>query len=294
MYGPVVVGFDDSEHSAHAVAAAVREAQTRAVPLWMVHAYQWISPVAFGTAAGIEAEDAARDQAVALLDKAAGQVRDEHPDLVVQTVPAGGHAAQLLVEACPVPSLVVVGGRGHGGFSGLTLGSVALRVLSHSHVPVMVVRGEPRARTGRLMLGVDLDVPPTGLEVVEFAFDEADRRGADLCAINAWEDPTYLYHPVAAQFAQDVVARTQAVFCDRMDSQLGPSSKQHPTVGYTRQVLVGSPAGVLIESSQLADAVVLGGRLRAAGHEGMRIGAVAHTVLRHAHCPVIIVPEHWH
>jgi nucleotide-binding universal stress UspA family protein len=187
--GPVVVGIDDVEHSKHALDLAAHEARLRGVPLWLVHAYQWIPTAAFGVSMGIDAEETVRTVAGALLDEAAALVCAEHPGLVVQIVPAGGLAAQVLGEACPDASVLVVGGRGRGGFSGLMLGSVALRVLAHAHVPVMVVRGEARNRSGHLLIGVDVEEPASGPELLEFAFGEAVLRQADVHVVHAWEDP---------------------------------------------------------------------------------------------------------
>ena len=57
--------------------------------------------------------------------------------------------------------------------------------------------------------------------------------------------------------------------------------------------LIREPASrALVEASDQAELLVVGAQARAAGHEGLRIGAVAQTVLHHAHCPVVVVPEH--
>jgi nucleotide-binding universal stress UspA family protein len=290
--GPVVVGIDDVEHSKHALDLAAREAQLRDVPLWLVHAYQWIPTAAFGVSVGIEAEGTLRTAAEALLDEAAALVRTEHPGLAVQTVPAGGPAAQVLDEACPDASVMVIGGRGRGGFSGLMLGSVALRVLSQAHVPVMVVRGEVRTPSGHVLVGVDVEEPASGPELLEFAFGEAVLRQADVHVVHAWEDPRYLYLTVGGQYVTEQFDAQVAEREKQLDTLLAPWREKFPDVSVSRQVFASPPSRALVESSRQSDLIVLGGRVRSEGHEGLRVGALAHAILHHAHCPVLIVPEH--
>jgi nucleotide-binding universal stress UspA family protein len=290
MNQPVAVCVDDSEHSAHAIEAAAVEAQLRGVPLWLVHAYQWIPPAAFSLEVGIAAEDELRDAAVSLLDLAAERIRGSRPELTVETVPVGGHAPQALADVGREASLLVVGGRGHGGLVGQMLGSVALRVLSSARCPVMVVRGNDLTGSGRVVVGVDVVPTAAASQPVEFAFDEAVSRNADVTAIHAWDDDRYLYLTAGGEF---ITPQFAAMALDRrqsLDALLEPWGDKYPDVPCSRQMLAGSPAKVLAESSRLADLVVLGGRIRTDGHEGMRVGAVTRAVLHHAHCPVIVVP----
>lgn len=56
-----------------------------------------------------------------------------------------GHPAARLLADADDAELIVLGGRGHGGFAGLLLGSVSQRVATHAPCAVVVVRGRDDA-----------------------------------------------------------------------------------------------------------------------------------------------------
>ena len=54
---------------------------------------------------------------------------------------AEGNAAQVLLDASDGAELLVVGSRGHGGFTEALLGSVGQHCVQHANCPVVVIRG---------------------------------------------------------------------------------------------------------------------------------------------------------
>ena len=71
-----------------------------------------------------------------VLDKAvdAGHLASVHRHV------SEGHPAQVLLDAAESAELLVVGSRGHGGFTGMLLGSVSQYLVTHAQCPVVVVR----------------------------------------------------------------------------------------------------------------------------------------------------------
>lgn len=140
----IVVGVDGSEGSVAALRWAVAEATLRGAVVEAVSAFH----VPYVGAAAVmplmldpeEFEEAA----AAVLHKVVSQVDAEALDQPVVELVVEGPASTVLVEAGSRASMLVVGARGHGGLSGMLLGSVSRQVTEHATVPVVVV---PKERT---------------------------------------------------------------------------------------------------------------------------------------------------
>jgi nucleotide-binding universal stress UspA family protein len=97
---------------------------------------------------------------------------------------------------------------------------------------------------------------------------------------------------VEAQPTAEGVAEAEGTAADAsrplVEAAVQRTKARHPDLAATGVVEVGDPASVLLAHSEDASAVVLGARQREGGHHLQR--AVSHTVPRHAHCPVVVVP----
>lgn len=71
----------------------------------------------------------------------AGVFGPEPPVPVRETVRHGGPAHEL-IEASRGAQMLIVGSRGHGGFTGLLLGSVSSSCAAHAHCPVLIIHGD--------------------------------------------------------------------------------------------------------------------------------------------------------
>jgi nucleotide-binding universal stress UspA family protein len=281
----VVVGYDKSPNSERALREAARAAEAGGRTLTIVHAFRWLPPITPIAVPTDDAEKACRKAAQQVVEDAAAIVRSRHPGLKVEARAVDGSAASVLTDVSHDAGLLVVGNRGHGGFTGLLLGSVSIRVLTAAACPVIVVRGESRPTLDRILAGVDIDGPCD--EQLAFAFSAAAQRGASLAVLHLWDEPWFLAYnrPGAAEDTAAIEADRTA----RLAAVVACWQAKFPDVPVTQKVLIASAAARLVEESASSDLLVVGGR-RNAGRAGVIVGPVSNTVLHHSACPVAVVP----
>ncbi|WP_238010544.1 universal stress protein [Dactylosporangium sp. AC04546] len=129
--GPVVVGVDGSPSTGAALALAFEQAASRGAELVAVRAYSPPPP----SVLPLRMVEASEREA---LQQSLTGWAEKYPAVKVRAVLALGRAAQVLVGASRTARLVVVGSRGHGGFTGLLLGSVGQQLMHHAECPVLV------------------------------------------------------------------------------------------------------------------------------------------------------------
>ena len=135
----IVVGIDGSPGSREALRWAHEEAEVRGGTVTAVIAWA-ASPMAVGAGLPPRIPDLTPDLAAReVLESTIQQVYGPGDVGEVEQRVEHGSPARVLIDLSDEADLVVVGGRGRGGFAGLTLGSVSQQVAQHSHCPVVVL-----------------------------------------------------------------------------------------------------------------------------------------------------------
>ena len=294
MVKPVVVGVDGSPDACRAVCWAAAEAHSRRVPLSIVHAWVWpLYKVPLGPAAGAPPGAGLQAQADRVLADAAAQAREAAPDVEVTTSLVTGDAASRLVAASHDASLLVLGHRGLGGFSGLLLGSVGMSAAAHASCPVVVVRGRPDPE-GPVVVGVD--GPEHAPATIAAAFDMAHARSCPVVALHSFAVP-----PLHRGFADRVAgtSRPPLSYHDHLiaaeedakalvEAALAESREKFPDVPVETRLCDASAASDLVAASAAASLVVVGAR-GSGGFKGLVLGTTSHALIHHAQCPVMVV-----
>jgi nucleotide-binding universal stress UspA family protein len=135
----VVVGVDGAPSSRHALRWAASLAATYGARIEAVSAWEY--PQSLGWAGITTGWDPEKDQRQVLEDTVTESFAGQRPAGLELHVREGG-AARVLLDASKGALMVVVGSRGHGGFTGMLLGSVSASVAEHASCPVFIVHGD--------------------------------------------------------------------------------------------------------------------------------------------------------
>lgn len=222
-----------------------------------------------------------RDRAQRRALGAAERVRAAHPDLTVESRVEAGEAWEPLVAATRTARLVVVGARGESApLRARALGGIADAVVTRAHGPVVVIpQGIGGLTVGPVVVG--FDGSKASIEAVAIALDQAYAAAEDLVVVHAW-DPTQHVREGDTRWAPD----EQAIL-EWVHQEVDPCLPGHEEVT-VRYLTPSGPAALnLIDASRQASLVVIGSRGRG-GVAGLLLGSVSRTVLRGAHCPVLV------
>ncbi|ROT33111.1 universal stress protein [Micromonospora sp. HM5-17] len=263
----VVVGVDDSPLSMTAVRLAAREAALHSRPLRIVHTFNWVAdPME-------PMPEEPRKPAEELLERAIATATGAQPNLTVTAALIEGPVVTTLLRESGAAALLVVGD------GGLTQNpkvpanndAVAVQLAARAGCSVLVAR-EQLPAPGPVLVGVDGSV--SSLCALDFAFDAASRRSAELVVVQVW-DP------------DDRTTSVPPEMADQLAETVAPWQRKYPSVRVEQHVRAGAPEDTLVEEARRAEVVVVSAR----GEEPWRgmLGAVSQSMLYHSPAPVIVV-----
>ncbi|ANH23359.1 Universal stress protein A [Corynebacterium pseudotuberculosis] len=287
----VVVAVDGSEASNNAVRWAANTANKRGVPLRLAASYTMPQFLyAEGMVPPQELFDELQTETMATVEAARTLAHEVAPDIKIGYTIAEGSPIDMLLEMSSEVTMIVMGSRGLGGLSGMVMGSVSAAVVSHAKCPVVVVREDNQVtdanKYGPVVVGVD------GSEVsqraTEFAFEEAQARGAKLVAIHTWMDmqvQASLAGLAAAQQEWNVIEEEQTQL---LHDRIQPLLERFPDVNVDMVITRDRPIRALEDSAKDAQLLVVGSHGRG-GFRGMLLGSTSRALLQSAPCPMVVV-----
>ena len=188
--------------------------------------------------------------------------------------------------------LVVVGSWGLGPIRRAVMGSVSISVVRHAHCPVMVVRDESGGRepaAGPIVLAVD------GSEEAKLAARAAtelsERTGSEVHLVSVLPTRERMYGPhfYSAEMEESLLEQARSEARTFLDTQSEEVRSGGGKAGQT-YLATGRPDHEIVELAEEIGAglIVVGSR----GLGGVRralMGSVSDSVVRHAHCAVLVV-----
>ena len=141
----IVVGVDGTPGSLDALAWASNEAKIRGAKLLAIRV--WHFPV---TASGVLFEDSIASMQSGEEEELKLDIFDvlgDSPEVEVETLVVSGATSKTLFSAAKGAQLLVIGSKGHRGFTNAVVGSVSSQVAHYAQCPVVIVPMNSRAHS---------------------------------------------------------------------------------------------------------------------------------------------------
>ena len=288
MSEKVIVGFDGSSESTHALEWAIRhvqhtESQLHIIVAWGMPPFDLTNSEQVANEPGLL--DAERDGGTELMERAL-QIAHDH-DVAATGDVVGESPARALIEASQQADRLVVGSRGRGTFTSLLLGSVSRQVASHAKCTTVVVRRAADSDSRDVVVGADGS--DTSTAAVLFGAAEADRLGGTLRVIHGWDVPPLgVVTGVPTFSSPEMMQELRENDYRSVNESLAGLGDQYPDLQIVLDDQQGNPVQLLADASSSAAMVVVGSRGRG-GFLGLLLGSVSHGVAHHAQSTVAIV-----
>ncbi|APT87822.1 MULTISPECIES: universal stress protein [Corynebacterium] len=287
----VVVAVDGSDASKNAVRWAANTALKRGIPLRIAASYTMPQFLyAEGMVPPKELFDDLQAETLEKIDEARAVAHEIAPEIKIGHTVAEGSPIDMLLEMSKDVTMIVMGSRGMGGLSGMVMGSVSASVVAHASCPVVVVREDnpvtESTKYGPVVVGVD------GSEVshkaTDYAFREAQARGAELIAVHTWMDMQVQASLAGLAAAQAEWAEIEREQGELLTSRLSEFQEKYPEVKVKKIIARDRPVRALADAAEGAQLLVVGSHGRG-GFKGMLLGSTSRALLQAAPCPMMVV-----
>jgi nucleotide-binding universal stress UspA family protein len=281
----ILLATDGSEDAELATTTAAALAKSTGSELHLVN----VGVVAPALLAPLDVEPARVEREVRdVLGEQARKVENVGGSVAQSHVRVGEAAREVVNLAEEIGTgLIAVGSRGRGKAKRMLMGSVSDAVVRHAHCPVMVVRRKPVVFPAKILL------PTDGSEeaalAARTAADLATKTGSELHLVHVLVlPPETLYDPFGTDAREEFEKRGRArleELTEKLEASGGAVEGAH--------FRVGSPdAEIIAQAEEVgADMVVLGSRGLGVMRRAL-MGSVSDSVVRHAHCPILVVREY--
>jgi nucleotide-binding universal stress UspA family protein len=272
----IIVGVDDSERAADAVALATALARTAGAELLIAHAYPFEAVPSRVSLP--DRQRRARERAAEVTDRHLGTTADVPARTV--PLPGGSRGRQLQELAERTEAAAIVIGSSHRGDVGRVLaGTTAERLMHGAPCPVLVApRGYTRGELRRILVGHD------GGDEAQGALEAALAASGHVHILRVLQPTSFsLQASMAGGFIppSDIESEARKSF-EAEFSALGDDVEC--------EFVVGDAVAELVRRTEDADLAIVGSR----GYGPLRsvlLGSVSAQLLRQAACPVMVVPR---
>ena len=274
----VLLATDGSGDAELAATTAASLAKTTSSELHVVHVWRPVPSVHFDALIRQEMSREAQE----ILDAQVKKIEGLGATVTEVHLREGDASEEIVALAAEIGvGLAAVGSRGRGRIRRLLMGSVSDAVVRHAHCPVVVARWKPVAFPAKILLATDGSEEAT--LATQTATDLGERTGSELHVVHVGEIPPTHYpdrYEYRALYEEDEREARQL-----LEAQI---EKIKATVAQAHLRIGRADEEVVVLAEELGvDLIAMGGR----GLGGVRralMGSVSDSVVRHAHCPVLV------
>lgn len=284
----ILIGVDDTERSADAIAFGGRLAEATGAHAVVAHAYAYSDTAGRGNAAQ---RTAMRERALEIVREQRAHLTalaDDRVTIRITAEPSPAKALHHLAHAERAALLVV--GSSHTGRAGRVLpGSTAERLMHGAPCSIAVVPKDHRAHATEPIrrVGVAFNDSAESRAALSAATALATALDAELEVISIVSPELYATPAMIGIQVVDVRSEVERQAQETLDAVIAALPEGLTARGVR---LTGDPEELLTARTEELDVLVMGSR----GYGPLRavlVGGLSGRMLREAHCPVIVVPR---